>query len=242
MKNLYAHCLAYNSLDFVFTAIKRFEEQKGEYPIKQKLLVDPAYPLTGKRTQAEFSEELKEIAAKFGWEYLKISNKGTSNNWNAVSDYLRIGDGDVLFGCDPDARPVQPKYLDAMMRVFNGDSSAYTVQLNTAGVYVMGLPRDEFEVNGEPVIAYKQLVAWPCGAFDGGWLRRIGGLAQRHGSYGYIEHETSAKAEPLGGRFLMLRDYYDDHQKAEHPEYTAWKLACAQFQTSLPFDEWLRHR
>lgn len=243
MKQLYVHTLAFNSLNFVRNAISLFEKQKPDYPIAGKILVDPNYPITGSLTPAQHSEALREIATEYGWQYVRMEkNLGVSGNWNWVMAHLGLGDGDALYGNDPDSRAEIPKYLDAMMAVLNGDPNCYTVQLNQAGVYLMNLPRDEFSVNGVNVIAYRQTYAWPCGIFDCGWLKKIGGLRQMHDYYGHIEVATARAAAPFGCRWYVLRDFYDSHQTADDSLYTEYKLAAAQHQTKDDFSTWLKAR
>ena len=202
--------------------------------------MDAHYPIVQDKTVN--SQYLMSICNQFGWEYLRpYRNGGVGKNWDWIVKELNLGENDILAGIDPDGNPLDEKYLDAAMRVFNNDASCVTVQLNDVGVYKMAhIPRDEFLIDGTCVVHYKQVTAWPLGSFSVSWLKRIGGFLQLHPLYGHCERAMYDKFNPLGGRVLMLRDYRDEHLKATDAKYTEWKAACANHQTQLPLDQWLR--
>ncbi len=238
MKNLHVHCLAFNSFEMVARAIKQFEEQKPDYPIKSRLLVDQHWPLAG--DPVEHSRRLHDLAWSHGWTYVRPSKNRGVCSWNWSVQELGLGEGDILFGADPDGNPLQAKYLDAAMAVFNAAPECYTIQLNQPGVYSQSIPRKEREIAGVAILDYLSLTSWSLGAFDCGWLKRVGGFQQGHPVYGYCEQRMEELCKPLGGRWYILRDFYDEHLKSTEPKYTDWKRQCAMFATQLPFDKWLQ--
>lgn len=230
--------LAFNDIDLTERAFQNYENMMGDSKPVNKILVDCHWPVGGKSNN---SKRLIDLADKHGWNYVRmIDNRGVTKNWSWVSDQLGLSDGDVLMGCDPDGKPMQPGYLDAIMNVFNSDPSYYTVQLNRACIYRMAdIPKSERQINGTWVIDYHRLISWSLGAFDIGWIKRIGGFDQYSKWYSYFEHYVSDRATPLGGRFAILRDFYDEHQATPNPKYQAWKLASAEKRTELDFATWL---
>jgi hypothetical protein len=239
MKKLHVMCLAYNTFELVKDTLTLFELQRPDYKIESATLVDVRYP----NDPAINPASLKELADLYGWNYVRpAKNYGCAGGWNWLIRELNLGDGDVLWGADPDGRPQEPKYLDAVMEIFNKAPEAYTVQLNRPCVYSQNLPRFERKIGNVNVIDYHQLVAWSLGAFDCGWLRKIGGMLQRHPLYGYTEHATSAAAGALGGKWYITKDFYDVHLKAPDPAFVEWKLACAEYRTQATFDQWLKER
>lgn len=236
MKRLHIQCLAFNTADFVFEAISLFEKQKGNYPIVSKVLYNPKYPLS---EEPKHSARLMEIAENFGFEYVEIENLGVSENWNQAIKNKFLSDGDVLVGIDPDERPQQVGWLDSLMEVFNNEPGAYYVGLNQKGN-----PSNctEMKFGNTIALKYSQLIAWPVGGFDCGWLEKIGGASQDHPVYGYIEHSISRKASALGGNFYILKDFFDIHQESPDDLLGKWKRECAAIKTNLTFEGWLNAR
>ncbi len=229
--------LGFHPLATIRQALNHFDSLSNKYEIASKTFVDARYP-------GNDPSILNEWASMHGWNYVRPSqNRGVAENWSWVMRELDLKEGDVLFGMDPDGRPQQNGYLDAIMDVFNACPEVYTVQLNRPCVYAQNRPRFERQVgNGTWIIDYHQLVAWSLGAFDCGWLRKIGGLKQRHPIYGYTEHATDDALGPLGGKWVITKDFYDVHLKSTDHNYTDWKMECAHNRTRLPFEQWLESR
>ena len=239
MKKLHVKCLAYNTFDMIHRAIAQFESQKPNYPIASRTLVDNRYPIVDH--ELDHSKRLMEIANFYGWNYVKPSaNKGAHGGWNWTIKELGLKDGDVLHGCDPDGNPLQPKYLDAIMDIFNNAPECFTVQLNRPCVNAMGIPRAERIIGNTSILDYHQPIAWSLGAFDCGWLNRIGGMQARKTLYGYCELDTIEAMKPYGGKWYITRDFFDEHITAPDKEYVAWKLATAQGKTDGQFSDWLK--
>jgi hypothetical protein len=239
MKRLHVHLLAYNTLELVSAALDRFDKQAPDYPIATKLLVDQQWPLVAH--PLEHSRQLQELARFHGWHYVKpFRNRGVGGSWDWVTRELDLGDGDVLWGADPDEQPQSDKYLDAAMRVFNAAPECYTVQMNQKLGEYLTYPRDEVTLGGEPVLKFHQPIAWSCGGFDAGWLKRLGGFLQAHPLYGHVESQMCAAAQRFGGRFYILKNHYNVHIEMQEPKYKQWKIDCATFKTHSTFDEWLK--
>ena len=60
---------------------------------------------------------------------VRIPNRGVSGNWTQIAYLYDIGRGDVLIGADPDERPMDAGWVDAMAKVMQGDSSIAIVSL-----------------------------------------------------------------------------------------------------------------
>lgn len=239
MKRLHAMCLAYNTYEMVKRAIVQFEEQAPKYSIASRTLVDQRYPNDGDiNTNAE---NIIGLAEKHGWNYVRpAKNTGAHGGWNWTIRELGLGQDDVLMGVDPDGNPQQPKYLDAIMDVFNNAPECFTVQLNRPCVYAQGLPRTSRLIGKTEVLDYHQPVAWSLGAFECGWLNRVGGMQSRHNLYGYCELDTIQAMRPFGAKWYIVKDFYDEHMKAPDEKYIDWKLACAEGRTYAQFEDWLK--
>lgn len=232
MKRLHLMCLAYNQAELVEEAISLCEAQRGGYPAFSKTLYNPRYPLA---KEPEHSMRLIACAMNHGWEYVEIENGGVAQNWAQAIAYKKLTAGDVLVGIDPDERPQEFGWVPALMDVFNNAPECYYVGLNQEGIQGGTVK----EIGTTKVLDYPHLIAWPIGGFDIGWLNKIGGIQQDHAVYGYIEHNVSRRASAMGGRFYMLRDFYDLHLQSTDAKYQEWKSACAAHKTKLTLDGWL---
>lgn len=67
---------------------------------------------------------LKEMANRYGSEYVKIDNVGVSQNWNKAIEIINPGPNDVLIGIDPDERPQTKGWVDAFAKVLKVDNIA----------------------------------------------------------------------------------------------------------------------
>lgn len=241
MKRLHIMCLAYNSLSMIHRAMVQFAQQKPAYPISSLTLVDQHYPLTNDKL--DHSRNLMEWASFYGWNYVRPSeNKGAHGGWNWTIRELGLKEGDVLWGCDPDGNPQEPKYLDAVMDVFNNAPECYTVQLNRPCINAMGIPRTERKIGNTTILDYHQPIAWSLGGFEAGWLNRVGGMQARRALYGFCELDTIAAMKPFGGKWYITKDFFDDHIKAPDQAYVDWKLATANGQTNGQFSDWLKEK
>ncbi len=168
--------------------------------------------------------------------------RGVGGSWNWFIEELDIPGGEILLGVDPDGRPVQKGWDRAIQDILTHDESCFTAQLNVAGTYALQMAREEFKIGDTWAIDYKDTTAWTMGAFDVKWLRGIGGFLQGHPQYGFCEIVMNNRIRPQGGRALIVRDFYDEHLKAEDQLYTNWKLACAQQRTQKSFGDWLKEQ
>lgn len=242
MKHAHAMCLAFNSIGYVSKAMELFEEQHKEAEIASRTLVDCHYPLA---PFPDHSLDLVKLAALHGWNYVRPKeNRGCHGNWSWVVKELGLGDGDVLVGVDPDARPQQAGWVTAMMKVFDAAPEAYTVQLNRKGIYDLksSHPFNEIQIGETEVLDYKCLISWSVGGFDCGWVNRLGGMKADSVFYGYIEHAMQRNADPYGGKFYILRDFYDEHLPAADQLYQDWKLESACRRTEKSLADWLKEK
>lgn len=231
-------CLGFNRVDLITEAITQFNYQQGIYPVERKVLFDPSYPAQNMPQEAH-ADALKWVANEYGWEYIKIKNINVSENWKQAIQIMGLKEGDVLYGCDPDERPKSPRYLDAIMDIFNWSPEAYYVGMCEPGV-AESCNHFVRHFGSTYALDFHSLVAWPVGAFDVGWMKKIDGPKMLANQYGYIEHGTSNAAMRFGGKFYMLRDFISIHLKDSDAKYTQWKLESAHRATSIPFEEWLK--
>lgn len=237
MKKLHAFQLAYNEPELCREAIALFERYGG-YPPSSKTIIDQHWPLSSAATRAE---RLMAIAQEFGWDYADPGkNLGVAGGYNWLIDHKKPDDGDIIFSIDPDERPQTVGYADAMMRVFEADHSAVTVQVNHGIPEYTALPHQVLEIGGVKVNHYDRVTAWSMGAFSVGWLKRLGGMSQPHKVYGHVETQMYNKFYPLGGRAFILPDYKSVHLEG-NAIYRQWKDAAARFQTQLDFAGWLMY-
>jgi hypothetical protein len=240
-KRLHIMSLAFNSTAMCLDAIKLFEKQHEGVKFASKTLVDPHYPLA---LQPMHTKALFDIALQYGWNFVRPSrNRGVQGNWQWLVDELGLVEGDVLVGVDPDGRPKQDRWASAILDVFNESPECYYITLNRESIYSMKhLGGVDKLVGNHWVTEFPQLVSWCLGGFDIGWTKRVGGIEADSKLYGYIEHAMQRKCGQLGGKFYYIRDFYDDHLRAEDQEYTAWKLASANRTTELDFKDWLHRK
>ena len=240
MKQLHVFNLAFNSLNMVSETLRNFEAQRPDYLVASKTLVDQHWPLVD--NPMRHAKMLMDLCEQYGWLYVRPSqNRGVGPSYDWVIKELSLGEQDALYCLDNDERVDKPKYLDAAMDVLNNAPECFTVQMNQARGEYLTYPRDELTVGRTPVLKFHQTVAWANGAFSVAWLKRIGGFLQPHPVYGHCESAIDAACRKYGGRFYILRDFYNTHLEA-HPVYSQWKHACAAFQTTLPFADWLKAR
>jgi hypothetical protein len=240
-KRLHIMSLAFNSTAMCLDAIKLFEKQHEGVKFASKTLVDPHYPLA---LQPMHTKALFDIALQYGWNFIRpFKNLGVAGGWNLVINELGLTEGDVLIGIDPDGRPQQDRWANAILDVFNNDPSCYYITLNRESIYSMKhLGHKDKKVGDHWVVEFPQLVSWCLGGFDIGWVKKVGEVGQYSKLYSYTEHHFYDRATPMGGKFYYIRDFYDDHLKADDQEYTAWKLASANHTTELDFKDWLHRK
>lgn len=238
---LHVMCLAHNTAEMVEEAIRVTGKTLNGFAPASKTIVDCHWPLEQSQLQTQM---LSHIAAKHGWQFVRpLKNRGVAGNWNWIISELGLGTGDVLYGADPDGRPQETGWAEAMLDVFNNAPECYTVQFNRPEIYAnKALGAREKEINGRWVLDYPQLISWSLGAFSIEWLNKIGGFTQDSAQYGYCEHSISRHAALLAGRFYMLRDFYDHHLASPSPLYQEWKLASAQKKTESDFGSWVKQK
>lgn len=200
----------------------------------ERHVFDLCYPL-----EAE-PDRLRAVAPVAGFEYHRLTNQSVSRNWNAVIGMLGLNYGDILIGLDPDSRPTDPSWAQAIVDVFRADSSIAMVSLDGRTMrepHHLAIPYRLETIGGRVCRLYERLTAWPLMAFDVGWILDQGGLGEQNAVYGYTEHWVE---ERLGGRrWAMLHEFYDDTADSPDSEYIAWKEASARKQFNDTFEAWI---
>lgn len=221
------HTLCFNTPEMVEGALQC--HYHGEY---ERYLIDCGFPGVD-------SEVWKNLAWKYRCIYLKIDNGGVSENWNTVARILNVSDHDVLIGLDPDERPKQTGWIEAIASVMKADPTIGYITTNKIGYEPEGNINDYVDLNiaGVAVREYNSLVAWILGGFSGRCLNAIRGLAQENKYYGYLEHETLRRMKNHGFRWLMLRDYYAEHL-ASGEKLMEWKNLNRDRNMQMSFEEW----
>jgi hypothetical protein len=218
------------------------------YPLGQKREsweIVPQYMSINKRKNAA---EIIDIGTTHGSEFVRFPNKGVSGNWTQVAQMYEVGRGDVLIGADPDERPMDEGWVDAMSKVMQGDSSIAICSLVLPELLALeGFFEKYFwgerEINGIRVWEGRHMCQWALIGISGNFINAAGGVPSPDAAplYGWIETACDAHMKRLGMKWVMLPDYRVQHI-ASSPlaqEWKNWMVGPGLDQGQISFDEWL---
>lgn len=232
--------LAFNTEKMIEGALQNLDNTTTDHEHRRlvKTIFDPGYP-------GNLSENVKAIAARFGWWYCQIPNLGGMANHNTViHDYCKMLPGDYYVTFDPDVRHQQVGWVSAMIEALESDDKAVFVCAarafhderwvhNQHGKTIQTLS------SGLRVARYNSLIAWSTGMFKGGWLAARPKDFKAEVPHSYNEHADYALMQRHGKTWLSLVDFYDNHQSGE-PLYVEWKAASGAKTTTQSFEDWLK--
>ncbi len=218
----FVHTLAYNVVEETEKATKSLYEKNNDF---HHIIVDLGFPLEKggvipkdiKIAKSNNSKRLKALAEKYGSEYIKIENVGVSQNWTAVYKHLKMRDGDVLIGADPDERPQQNNWVEAMGEVLRSDHKIGMVSL-TMPQQRKKLPSVNVNIDGIKGIMLGGGGQWALIGFSKPFIEAMGGcIPHPKGAekYGWIENEVSKHFIPSGYNLCFLPDFTVIHTDYE---------------------------
>ena len=180
---------------------------------------------------------------------VRIPNRGVSGNWTQIAYLYDIGRGDVLIGADPDERPMDAGWVDAMAKVMQGDSSIAIVSLALPELLALdGFFEKYFwgerEINGVRVWEGRHMCQWALIGISGNFIQAVGGVPSPEVAplYGWIETACDAHMKKLGMKWVMLPDYRAQHI-ASSPlaqEWKNWMVGPGMDIGQISFEQWLR--
>lgn len=237
--------LAYNRADVVRGALEQFEKTTTDLEHRRciKTIFLCQYPLP---SVEENREEIKKLAAEFGWWCSEIPNGGVMNNHNRViHDFYHMSDGDFYITYDPDVRMQSVGWISAMVEALNSEPSAmfccaarpfhdedWCVKEHGRTIHTLS--------SGLRIAKYKSLLAWSMGIWKADFLiTRPRDFKQSGKFYGYSEHADYERLVEHNKTWISLVDFYDHHLWAPDPQYIEWKTQSAQVSTELSFNDWL---
>jgi hypothetical protein len=243
------HTLAFNLPSEVETATRDLHEQCGG-EFDRHIIADLGFPISEDvlpnsitEVKAINSEKLKAIAKKYGSEYVKLENKGVSQNWNQVIMHSQIQSG-VVICADPDERPKQKGWVKAIAEVIKEQPRMAWVSLNTnahEAIAQDGSLAHHKEKYGHDVYSVNGLSNWAQGGFNMDFLNSIGGVPVPFGNtvYGWIEHACYQKMAGAWG-WCILKDFYVEHTECANL-YREWKnyVVFEKPKEQVSFEEYL---
>jgi hypothetical protein len=256
----YVHTLAYNLPSQVEGATKLLYQQNDNF---KHYIVDLGYPIVKagvvpdniQKSKKINSEKLKEIAAKYGSKYVKMPNKGVTRNWDAFVKYINPYDEDIIIGADPDERPLNDGWVNAMSKVTREGYGLVTLmmpdhldwkrqagRMNKQSVIV---------VNGIKILKNFENINWGLIGISGKFFNEYGGMPLAPGIYGWMERTVNAELKRLNHDYAILTDYLVKHTDYEYGDkgtddlLREWKnLIIFQIKKygQITFDEFLMRR
>ena len=236
--NVYVHTLAYNLPSEVDKAVRSLYDLNPSRKFFH-YVVDLDYPLYEdtipndvKQSKLIASKKMRTIAKVNGSSYLKYDNVGVSQNWQSFVDYVMPNDNDIVIGADPDERPLNMGWVDAIKSVMDGDDKIAVASLFMTDhqKLIHRYPKTERIINGIRVWEMDKLINWALIGIKGSFLNKIDKIPfpEKAPKYGWLEHELYPLIIKHGYKWVILPDYLVKH--TDYPQdvgtsklYRAWK-------------------
>lgn len=251
------HTLSWNVVSETECAVRQLYEMNDKKDFHH-IICDLDFPLLKadeipsdlKKSVKQNSEALKELALKYGSEYLKIKNVGVSQNWQSVAAHVRLTNDDVLTCCDSDER-VDSKsggWVKAITDVIKADDKYGYVGLIMQEQFAEFNETNSFKrkVDNYNMIDVNGLSMIACLGISGKFINEMGGVPYPKDwkIYGNLEHSLWVNAQQRGYKWGMLADYIVKHPNTDGTLLREWKnsLVFGQFKekNQIPFVDWLQ--
>lgn len=249
---IYVHTLAFNLPSEVEDATQSLYELNTGF---KHLIADLGFPLEYggdlpediDKVKKVNSKKLQDIASKYGSEYVNLPNIGVSQNWNQVKEYFGITDKDILICADPDERPFNKGWVNAIYTVLSNFNLAACALVmpdqkkwleNNHGKTV------KVEIGGKNVFLINGTLSMAQVGFSGKFLNMIGGVPvpESYSIYGHIESALNNKMKERGYGWGILQDYEVIHTECS-TLYREWKtdILSGNFiaEKQIGFESWL---
>lgn len=195
------------------------------------------------------SHRLSTDCFKYGANYIKLPNKGVSQNWTSVFRILEVGLDDVLIGIEPDEVCDNYDWVFAMGDIINAEKKIAVVSLNTIEHQKLiddGLFNCEEQIiGGHRVYIVNGLSNWGMIGINGRFLHRFDGvpIPNKYSIYGHIESACYSKILEAGYKWCILADHYCRHIETSQL-YRHWKtdITSGEYtaEKQISFDKWLK--
>lgn len=220
------HTLCWNLPSEVEIVTKRLYEL-NERDTFTHVICDLDFPLVdGNKIPNNFdqakqanTEALKNIAKKYGSQYIKFKNEGVSQNWTQVARHMNITDADVLICSDPDERihHKSVNWVSAIGKVIRKDRSIAVVSL----IMPDQISKQSFNetnsiertIDGIEVYEVRGGAMWSTCGISGKFINELGGIPYPvdWSIYGHLESACSVNMDRLGYKWVMLKEYVSTH-------------------------------
>ena len=216
----YVHTLAYNLVSETEKAVKLLYELNDNlihyiidlgYPIEKPGVI----PKDIEQAKKNNSERLKKLADEYGSKYVQLPNIGVSQNWEAVFRMLDMKDEDILIGADPDERPLDSGWVDAMGEVLRNSDVGLASLMMTDHISMLH-NANVTTINGVKCITNGQRLNWALIGMSGKFLKGMNGVPYPKNAerYGWIESMIRPYFDKLKMRFAVLPEY-----RVRHTDY-----------------------
>lgn len=229
----YVHTLAYNLVSETEKAVKSLYELNSDF---KHIIVDLGFPLEKgnfiptniEKAKKRNTSKLKALAREYGSDYIKVENIGVSQNWTAVYSYLNMKPNDILIGADPDERPQQKNWVEAMGLMLRSKEKVGMASLCMPHQKLSGREIKENSIRG---IIPNGMSSWALIGFRGDFLKMMGGVPVPDGAkvYGWIENAVYSYLQAKRLNWCMLPDYtvihtdYDQGSDGSSKLLREWK-------------------
>lgn len=235
-------------------AIRERLAAMGQYS-KGHTVIDLGFPLMADEEINDLNWNKYRVSAHLNdycWEafanYMRVPNKGVSQNWTTAFRELQVGLDDVLIGVEPDEVCVEYDWIPKIGEIMAADQTMAVVSLNTDGHQNMidkGQLKHSVEyIAGHKVYVVHGLSNWAMIGVSGRFLHRCEGMPvpKGHSVYGHIESACYPPMIEGGYRWCILADHYCQHIETSklYREYKT-DVTSGEFteRKQVTFDKWL---
>lgn len=246
--------LAFNLVSETEKAVENLYRQNDRDDFKH-YIVDCGFPLLiGNEIPSDIEEaksintaELKYLAERYGSQYFKIKNKGVSQNWQQVYDYLNPDDSDMMCCVEPDEEPIESGWIKALSDVLKADRSmGYCVPLLIDNKKFLEKSRyaQLEKVAGHDVYIMSGNINYGLLAVSGTLMNKMKGMPipKITPIYGNIEGALLEGIRENKMRWGVLKNYTQVHTNVPML-YREWKndLIFGKYKNEkqIPFEDWL---
>lgn len=218
-------------------------------------VIDLCFPIANdnrvlsiKETIKSSSKFLLDECSEVKANYMRVPNKGVSQNWSTAFRELQVGLDDVLVGIEPDEVCDNYDWIPKVGQIMEADKTMAVISLNTDGHQSM-IDSAQLKHTVEYIAGYKVYVIhglsnWAMIAVSGRFLHRCEGMPVPKGYsvYGHIESACYPHIKDGGYRWCILADHFCQHIETSklYREYKT-DVTSGEFteRKQITFDKWL---
>lgn len=254
---IYTYTLAFNLFSETQNAVHRLFEQNDRREFKH-YICDLGFPLLSgdvippdiedaKRINTEC---LKQLAEETGSTYIKLENRGVSQNTGQLFRHIQPKDGDVLVSCEPDEIQNEAGWVHALASVLEADKNmGYCAPMLVEHDKILAnTPHAKLEtIGGQEIYVMSGNINFGQVGFSASFLNKIGGVPYLPNMpiYGGLEAAIKYHLDQLGMKWGLLKNYTTTHTNVP-PLYRAWKDAIIynpqDFGGQISFEDWLNRK